>query len=155
MRKSWNQSREAIALHLPPFLLKYLTQRHFFDFVYNLFAGLMLSSYWQPDDLSIHNARPMAAILLWETYSNPFGVEIAQVGRWIPKAYQGGARRRARGRLLYHLDQSVQCMQNIALTLLDELLDYEERRKFVCWNSARILHRKRQIQTSPRDEQNT
>jgi acetoin utilization deacetylase AcuC-like enzyme len=49
----------------------------------------------------------------------------------------------------YHLDQSALCMQNVALALLDEPLDYEEcRRKYVCWSSASILPQKHQIQTS-------
>jgi acetoin utilization deacetylase AcuC-like enzyme len=48
----------------------------------------------------------------------------------------------------YHLDQSALCMQNVALALLDEPLDYEERRKYVSWSSASIIPHKHQIQTS-------
>ena len=48
----------------------------------------------------------------------------------------------------YNLDMSAQCMENVALALLDEPLDFEERRKFVCWSSKSILPQKHQIITS-------
>jgi acetoin utilization deacetylase AcuC-like enzyme len=47
----------------------------------------------------------------------------------------------------YNIDKSAQCMENVALALLDESLDFEERQQFISWSSASILPQKPQVAT--------
>jgi acetoin utilization deacetylase AcuC-like enzyme len=47
----------------------------------------------------------------------------------------------------YNLETSAHCMENVALALLDEPLDFEERQKYVSWSSASILPQKPQVIT--------
>ena len=48
----------------------------------------------------------------------------------------------------YNIDISAQCMENVALALLDEPLDYEERKNFVCWSHKSILPQKPKVRAS-------
>jgi acetoin utilization deacetylase AcuC-like enzyme len=47
----------------------------------------------------------------------------------------------------YNIDKSAQCMENVALALLDESLDFEERQQFSSWSSASILPQKPEVAT--------
>jgi acetoin utilization deacetylase AcuC-like enzyme len=47
----------------------------------------------------------------------------------------------------YNIEKSADCMENVALAMLDEPLDFHERQKFVTWSSKSILPQKLQVTT--------
>ena len=48
----------------------------------------------------------------------------------------------------YNIETSAHCMENVALALLDEPLDFEERQKYVSWSARSILPQKHQVVTA-------
>lgn len=48
----------------------------------------------------------------------------------------------------YNIDKSAECMENVALALLDEPLEVEERKNFYSWSSASILPQRARVETT-------